>query len=371
MNHPFLRRPDETPVLKCKTMPLTSSLNARTEHLIFSEKCLTAEARRNAEILPCASSLPFNSPTCTKAARVFSAGLVAKSRTAGQCAELAPAVERDGSSKAGARSAHSKRFARFGCGFAALRSSLLRSSQGAAPLVAAPLNRERSGLTCRYRTAILVAAALLLSLNARSQANLPIYTDNLVNGFQDWSWGTRNLSNPSPVNSGSYSISHNGGAWNALSFEHPDFNGTVYTNFTFCPNGRAAGGQILQVFVQFGPNTGPAHTLSALPANNWQHYVIPLSTLGVAAATNINRLNIQLTASAGTTTFYVDDVQLTAQPAPALVHLSLNATQAVRSADSRWFGVNTAVWDGNFDTPTPVSLLNQVGANLLRFPGRS
>ena len=188
-----------------------------------------------------------------------------------------------------------------------------------------------------------VATGLFLSFNARSQANLPIYTDNLVNGFQDWSWGTRNLSNRTPVHSGADSISHNGGAWNALSFEHPDFSGTVYTNLSFWTNGGATGGQVLQVYVQFGTNTGPAHSLSALPANNWQQYVISLSTLGVAAAANINRLNIQLTHSGSTTGFYVDDVQLPAKPAPSLVHLSLNATQTAGSAGSRWFGVNTAV----------------------------
>ena len=28
-----------------------------------------------------------------------------------------------------------------------------------------------------------------------AQDNLPIYTDNLVNGFQNWSWATVNLTN--------------------------------------------------------------------------------------------------------------------------------------------------------------------------------
>jgi hypothetical protein len=39
--------------------------------------------------------------------------------------------------------------------------------------------------------------------------------------------------------------------------------------------------------------------------------------------------------------------------------------------DSRWFGVNTAVWDGNFDDPQTVSLLNEMGTTILRFPGGS
>src|SRR5260370_37728183 len=102
------------------------------------------------------------------------------------------------------------------------------------------------------RSLCLGAAVLFLSINARSQANLPIYTDHLVNGFQDWSWGTRNFANTSPVHSGTDSISHSGGALNTISFEHPDFNATLYSNFTFLANSGNGGGQILSVYVQFG-----------------------------------------------------------------------------------------------------------------------
>src|SRR6266478_1958074 len=171
----------------------------------------------------------------------------------------------------------------------------------------------------QHRSSRLVALAALFAActAALAQAPLPIYTDHLVNGFQDWSWGTRNFANTSPVHSGSDSISHSGGAWNALSFEHPDFNATLYSSLTFWANGGSGGGQILQVYAQFGATNGPMYPLSALPAGSWQQYVIPLSTLGVASATNLNRLNLQLTPNGTTTAFYVDDVQLGAKPAPA------------------------------------------------------
>jgi hypothetical protein len=80
---------------------------------------------------------------------------------------------------------------------------------------------------------------------------------------------------------------------------------------------------------------------------------------------------IQDRIGAAQATFYVDDIQLLATPAPALVHISLNATQAVRTAESRWFGLNTAIWDSNFDTPQTVSFLNEMGTRILRFPGGS
>src|SRR6266571_124323 len=45
----------------------------------------------------------------------------------------------------------------------------------------------------------IAAAIFTATISAKAQANLPLYIDHLVNGFQDWSWGARNLANTSPV----------------------------------------------------------------------------------------------------------------------------------------------------------------------------
>ena len=206
---------------------------------------------------------------------------------------------------------------------------------------------------------------------SRGQAPLPLYTDHLVNGFQDWSWAPHNLYNTSPVHSGSNSISVSATAWEALSFEQTDFDATLYSSLVFWGHGGSGGGQVLQVSAVFGTSTGPGYTLPALAANTWKECVIPLSALGVAEATNLNRINITLTSSSASGTFYIDDVQLTARPAPALTHLSVNAASPLRAADGRWFGVNTAIWDSNLDTAETVSLLGEMGTLVLRFPGGS
>ena len=91
----------------------------------------------------------------------------------------------------------------------------------------------------------------------------------------------------------------------------------------------------------------------------------------MANVSNLNRINLQLRDSGTTDAFYVDDVQLTAGPAPALTHLSLNATQVVRTVDARWFGINTAMWDGYLDTPETIALLQQMGTRALRCMGGS
>src|SRR5436190_414997 len=183
-----------------------------------------------------------------------------------------------------------------------------------------------------FRLFAPAALACLDLLPANAQAPLPIYTDHLVNGFQDWSWGSRNLNNTSPAHSGANSISASLSAWEALSFYHDNLNATLYGTLTFWANGGTTGGQRLQVQAQFGTNAGPASQLTALPANTWKQFTISLGTLGVANATNLNRINLQLTASGTAGTFYVDDLQLTVKPAPPTIHLALNATQLVRWA---------------------------------------
>src|SRR6516162_10588428 len=114
----------------------------------------------------------------------------------------------------------------------------------------------------RFAPLCLVCSALFWlhsSLQVSAQAPLPLYTDRLVNAFQDWSWGTRNLANTSPTLSNvNYSVSLSGTAWNvALSLHHPDFNATVYSNLVFWGNGDTNGGQVLQVSASFGTNSGP------------------------------------------------------------------------------------------------------------------
>ena len=79
---------------------------------------------------------------------------------------------------------------------------------------------------CKYAA---FAFAFGIAFSAIAQAPLAIYTDNLVNGFQDWSWATRNLSHTSPTHSGNDSISAALTAWGALSFENSAFNVTPCT----------------------------------------------------------------------------------------------------------------------------------------------
>jgi len=206
-----------------------------------------------------------------------------------------------------------------------------------------------------------------------AQANLPIYTDNLVNGFQNWSWATVNLGNYSPVHSGTYSISvTDGGNYQALVFARPDFNTTPYASLSFWINGGSAGGQKLQVWGSLDGTNQVAYSLGTLPANTWQQITIPLSALAVANKPNCSSFGIQGNAGgAAQPTFYVDDVQLVAAPVPTLVHLGVDAGQALHTVDARQFGLNTATWDGSLGNSTTLPLLESIGCMALRWPGGS
>jgi hypothetical protein len=157
-----------------------------------------------------------------------------------------------------------------------------------------------------------LAVILLFPLALR--ADQVIYDDALQNSWADWGWGTRSLANTSPVHSGTYSISANETAWQALSFNHADFDSSPYTNLTFWINGGSLGGQVLQVQAELGHvGTSSNVPISALPSGNtWREIVIPLTALGVANANNFDRFTIQLTSFGTTNAYYVDDIVLRA-----------------------------------------------------------
>jgi alpha-N-arabinofuranosidase len=236
--------------------------------------------------------------------------------------------------------------------------------------------------TFRHATSLISSVAVLLSVaNASAQTSLPVYTDQLVNGFQDWGWATHNYANTSPVHSGSDSVSVTIATANFDGLQicraaGTDVDSTPYASLSFWINGGASGGQQLKVYgllhIGSTQNVGQLTvTLAKLPTNDWQQITLPLSSLGVANKTNFTGFVIQSSIGATQPTYYVDDIQLNANPPPPLVHVGVNAAQPLRSADARWFGLNTAIWDGYFDTSYTSNALSELGTQILRFPGGS
>jgi hypothetical protein len=208
-----------------------------------------------------------------------------------------------------------------------------------------------------------------------AQANLPVYTNNLVNAFQDWSFSvTRNFTNTItvlPGESRSISVQVTGGG-GALSLQFPPgFNTSPYSNLSFWVNGGASGGQRVKVGGTVANSIQASVSLPALATNTWQHYTFSLSILGVANIKNCSGILIQSTTGGSQPVFYLTDIQFNAAPAPATVHLGVDAASDLRPVDARQFGVNTATWDGSLGNAQTLPLLQQAGCQTLRWPGGS
>jgi alpha-L-arabinofuranosidase len=228
---------------------------------------------------------------------------------------------------------------------------------------------------------LLLLISLCASTTALGQAPLPIYLNNLENTFQNWSWIPNNFADTTYVLPGfanSISATANGD-WQAISLgsdvvnAYQGLNLAPYQNLVFWANGGAAGGQKLQVFTgNFnGTGIGVTYSLPALTPNTWTQFTIPLSTICPAGTTNIDRFTFQLTPNGTTGTWYLGDIYLSPRPAPSSVNLSVDASQKIRTADPRWFGVNTAIYDGYLDTSFTSNAIAQAGLLSLRFPGGS
>ena len=206
---------------------------------------------------------------------------------------------------------------------------------------------------------------------AQAQSDQAVYTDALVNGWQNWSWATVNLSNTAPVQSGTDSISVSAGPYQALYLHQAPFDSSSYASLVFWINGGPAGGQLLQVQATLNGTAQTVVTLPSLAANTWQQVSLPLSSLGVQNQPDLDGFWIQDRSGTTQPTFFVDTISITAQPTPSVVNVTVNAAQPVRLVDPRHFAVNTAVWDSDFDTNNTINLLTSMGAQALRFPGGS
>ncbi len=223
--------------------------------------------------------------------------------------------------------------------------------------------------------------ALLLTLRwAGAVGDQVIYDDALENGWQNWSWGiTADFSSSGYVHTGSHSVKVSyTAAWGGFYLGQTAFCTSPYASLNFWVNGGTQAGRSISVSASNVSGSAPV----SVPLNNyiaggsiaagaWRQVTIPLADLGVANTCNSNGFWLQEGSGSTQPPFYVDDISLLATPPPASVNLSVNASQVVRAVDKRWFGVNTAVWDGVLNTPASISLLQAINNQALRFPGGS
>lgn len=208
---------------------------------------------------------------------------------------------------------------------------------------------------------------------ARAQSDEPIYTDSLIDGFQNWSWASVNLANTSPVHSGKNSIAVTAGAWQALylSSANRPYHAGLYSAISFSIHGGTQGGQKLQVRALRSGQALPPIAIGPLAANTWTKVSLTLAQLGLTGSTTFDGFWLQDATGGKQPTFYVDDVRLTGIAAPNPAMLSVNAAQTVRSVDARSFGMNLGIWDNALKGADYPVWLGDLGTQYLRYPGGS
>jgi len=181
---------------------------------------------------------------------------------------------------------------------------------------------------------------------------------------------TVNFSNSAPVHSGSYSLGVVMPKNSYFEFTHEPLDTTIYTNLTFWVNGGTNGGQQFTVHADLN-GVDPTNVIEDhIATNAWEQRTIPLSALGAAGVTNLTDIFFRTyPESTNQPLFYIDDVSLVAAPAPAVVHVGVNATNQQRTVDARLFGLNTAAYDGELDKAETLPILNGMNIQTLRWPG--
>ena len=185
-------------------------------------------------------------------------------------------------------------------------------------------------------------------------ADLPIYTDTLAGGWQDWSWGsTRNFANTAPVHAGADSLAVTfTEAWGGL-YLHPDSPIDTYwiSAISFWVHGGSAGNQKLVVSADFGAHNFPF----TATANAWTQVKIPLSALGNPTA--LTDLTWEDVTGGAQPTFYLDDIRLSVGPLPGHILTVAKASGGTGTVTSSTTGIDCGnTCSASFSEGTMVTL---------------
>jgi alpha-L-arabinofuranosidase len=200
---------------------------------------------------------------------------------------------------------------------------------------------------------------------------MSIYSDALVNGWNNWSWASVNTGSTATVHTGSSAIAVTADGFEALYLQHAAMPTEAFQSLRFWIHGGSTGGQTLNVVALRSDGQRPAVPIGPLAPGAWQEFTIPLAQLGVADVEDLSGLWLQENAGITQPTFYVDDIHLEFAPPPSVVNVTVDPKQRIRKVDRRMFGLNAAVWDAAYYSPNTTALLKELDNQALRFPGGS
>jgi hypothetical protein len=200
--------------------------------------------------------------------------------------------------------------------------------------------------------------------SAASVNTLGVYDDQLINGFEDWSWTTRNLAATTPVHSGTHSISMSVTNWGGLYFHCGTavINTTSLDTLQMWVRGGGASGQLINLSLDFSGSPIGGVSLEnyiaggSIPANSWAKVVVPLTALA-PANTYYDGIILQARGANDQGTAYFDDLVLYGgAPAGPPVTLTVAIDPALdrHPVNPLIYGVNFGTTQEFTDLPYPV-----------------
>lgn len=227
---------------------------------------------------------------------------------------------------------------------------------------------------------ILIAITFLLLMRSFASAQqFNVYEDALENGWQNYSWCKSDLASHDFIYSGSTSIkvSYTAG-WQALYFHCPESVPIGYfQGIEFYISGGLNNGRKIVVQATVGGAGKNSVNLEnyvdggSIRSRIWKRVFIPNAALGLSSSDQIDGFWLQDSSGQAQPAFYVDQIRWIPNSVPSSISITCSPRISIRKVDARVFGVNTAVWDTNLDSPTIKSRLAEAGFQFLRFPGGS
>jgi peptidoglycan/xylan/chitin deacetylase (PgdA/CDA1 family) len=144
-----------------------------------------------------------------------------------------------------------------------------------------------------------------------------VHEDALGNGFQDWSWATRNMDERGVVHSGVSSISFEPDYLGGLQFHrhHEALDASLYQSITLWVHGGTTGGQHISLsfkdssYALIGSVRLDTVLGHPIQAGVWQQVTIPLSSVNLSTGF-IEEIFIEDASSMDQGTVYLDEILL-------------------------------------------------------------
>ncbi len=218
----------------------------------------------------------------------------------------------------------------------------------------------RSLAGARSRPRLALASLTLIFSWGLSGAPLAVYSDQLQNGFADWSWAAHSLSQTTVVHSGSAAISFEPSGYGGLYLERDaGIDLSTYEALDFWIHGGPSGGQNVRLAALVAGKISGDAAVSGfipggrIPAGQWVQVHVPFASLGTPSGVLSGFWFMD--GSGGTQApVYLDDIQITQRTTPPPVGAAV--TVAVDPAAGR-HAVSPLIYGVSFGTAAQLSRL--------------